>query len=404
MVGTRTQLLVARGKASYAKGRVDEALEHIGQAFAIEPTSALVLREYGRLLARTSDPGVGIDLLSRATEVDPGDSVNHRFFIDEVEQHRGLAALLDLYQLVVQSSTPLGDDLIVAFLVVRDEVQHAPSLLRHHRDLGIDHFVVIDNGSSDGTTEYFLCQPDTTVIEARGGFKQSACGSAWVEVLLRLLRPNGGWILTIDADERLLLPVKWDGLRAAVQSLDDDGCLALGAVHLDLYSDGPVCDAILEDFDLDEVCTFFDRNWFTHYEPTAAWNGGLPVWEGGARERVFPPSMPLLTKTPLIRWTRNVRLQSGWHNIGSPEHVSRTARAALLHGKFTSEIIERSTLEVERKEHFADAIWYQPMSRRFLDDPLLSLFSPETSIEYRSREQLESLGVLSSSSFAMSES
>jgi hypothetical protein len=360
------------------------------------------LREFGDVLLASSQVEEGLAMLANAVQAAPTDSINHRQLIHALETHRGIAATLETYQLVVPSHVPaIGSDAVVAFVVVRDELDHARSLLAHHRALGVDHFFVVDNGSVDGTSAFFQTQPDVTVVQAAGGFKNSACGSSWVEVLARFVRPEGGWILTIDADERLILPTRWDSIRAATKWLDEQGHCALAGVHLDLYSKGPVSEAELFGHDnLLEICPFFDRVWYTRYLGALAWNGGVPIWEGGVRARVFPPNAPLLTKVPLLRWDRSTRLQSGWHNIGTPHGVCPTARAVVAHGKFTSQFVDRATVEAERKEHFADAVWYQPMSARFLSDRHLTLFDSDLSVAFEGREHLEMLRILSSTTLA----
>ena len=49
-----------------------------------------------------------------------------------------------------------------ACMVVRNESLRLPSTLAHYRQLGVDRFLVIDNGSDDGTLEFLRGQPDTT--------------------------------------------------------------------------------------------------------------------------------------------------------------------------------------------------------------------------------------------------
>ena len=42
---------------------------------------------------------------------------------------------------------------ILAFTTLRNELDRLPWFFRHYRALGVDHFLVVDNGSDDGSTQ-----------------------------------------------------------------------------------------------------------------------------------------------------------------------------------------------------------------------------------------------------------
>src|SRR5215475_13469447 len=92
---------------------------------------------------------------------------------------------------------------IRAFLVIRNEALRLPSTLRHHRSLGVHRFFILDNGSTDGTLEYVLKQPDVHVFSTSERYSQSHYGVVWTNALLDSFGV-GHWTLTIDADEQLI--------------------------------------------------------------------------------------------------------------------------------------------------------------------------------------------------------
>ncbi|MCH2250904.1 MAG: glycosyltransferase family 2 protein, partial [Cognatishimia sp.] len=51
-----------------------------------------------------------------------------------------------------------GDTLLVCTLY--NEAIRMPYFLRYYRDLGIDHFLIIDNDSDDGVMDHLEGQPD----------------------------------------------------------------------------------------------------------------------------------------------------------------------------------------------------------------------------------------------------
>ena len=75
-----------------------------------------------------------------------------------------------------------------------------PHWLDHHRALGVDHFLIVDNDSDDGTCAYLVSQPDVSLWTTRNSYKLSRFGMDWLTHLQRLYA-HGHWCLTIDADE-----------------------------------------------------------------------------------------------------------------------------------------------------------------------------------------------------------
>lgn len=55
------------------------------------------------------------------------------------------------------SNISAGDVLLVSTL--RNERIRLPYFLKYYRDMGVSHFLIIDNGSDDGSREYLAEQP-----------------------------------------------------------------------------------------------------------------------------------------------------------------------------------------------------------------------------------------------------
>ncbi|HEU4840953.1 MAG TPA: glycosyltransferase family 2 protein, partial [Ilumatobacteraceae bacterium] len=66
-----------------------------------------------------------------------------------------------------------GVDELAAVTIVRDGRFYVANFLAHHRRLGVRHFVVLDNGSTDGTLELLCAQPDVTVLRTSAPYKHS---------------------------------------------------------------------------------------------------------------------------------------------------------------------------------------------------------------------------------------
>ena len=97
----------------------------------------------------------------------------------------------------------LEDNEVVLTLLGRDIAYFAPVFLNHYRALGIEKFVYVDNGSRDGSVEFFSRQPNTIVARCNLNFRD-------YERELRYMATSdfarGGWRLAVDADELLDYP------------------------------------------------------------------------------------------------------------------------------------------------------------------------------------------------------
>lgn len=247
---------------------------------------------------------------------------------------------------------------ILCFATLRNEALRLPGFLAHYRALGVNHFLMVVNDSSDGSAEMLADQPDVSVWTTNASYHDSRFGMDWQNGLLARYG-HGHWCLTVDADEVLIYPHWQDqGLPALTAHLDRVGQPALGALMLDLYPKGSLGDAATGDplAGLD----WFDPGPYRTQIQYPKWNRWV---QGGPRDRMFfadrPRKAPTLNKLPLIRWHRHYaytnsthsalprRLNTAWDGPGDPR-----LSGVLLHSKFMPGIVARSQEEKIRRQHF----------------------------------------------------
>ena len=307
------------------------------------------------------------------------------------------------YQLtpILNQTSLINDNDILLFVTVRNELQRLPFFFKHHRALGICHFIVVDNDSSDGTLEYLKAQPDISIWHTAHSYKLSRFGIDWITWLM-IKYGHGHWCLTLDADEILIYP-HWTTrpLPALTKWLEQNRQISFGAMMLDMYPKGRIgqCKNIESNSPFDSL------KWFDHGNYTIQKKPILKnLWtQGGPRARCFfpkdPQKSPTLNKIPLIRWNRRFAYVSSTHSA-LPRKLNKTydedggtaISGILLHSKFLPQIVTKSKEERQRKEHFQNSELYEDYYQKLISEP--DLWCAE-STRFLGWRHLETLGLMS---------
>jgi Glycosyl transferase family 2 len=302
---------------------------------------------------------------------------------------------------VVDRTARIAPGDVLCFLCIRNEAHRLPHFLRHHRALGVRHFLAVDNASTDASDRLLSDQPDVSLWQTMASYKASRFGMDWL-TWLQMRHGHGHWCLTLDADELLVYPY-WQTrpLQALTGWLETQGRDSFGALTVDMYPDGPVSlgQVAPEDDPLTHLGWFDAGNYQTQVQPRLR-----NLWvQGGARARAFfaanPRRAPTLNKTPLVRWHWRHAYVNSTHSL-LPPHLNQVyatdggelTSGVLLHTKFLPWITDRAAEEKLRGEHFAEAAQYAAYYDRLTADPVLHCAA---STRYTGWRQLEALGLMS---------
>jgi hypothetical protein len=295
---------------------------------------------------------------------------------------------------------------VLLFSTLRDEYVRLPYFLQYYRDLGIAHFLIVDNDSSDGGTEYLARQPDVSLWTTKASYKRSRFGVDWLN-WLQARYGHGHWTLVVDPDEFLVYPFcDTRPIRALTDWLDSSAVKSFGAMLLDMYPKGRI-DAVPYRAGQDpiEIAAWFDSGNYMVEKNRLYGN----LWiQGGPRARVFfadrPKKAPALNKTPLVRWDRRYAYDSSTHmllprglNLTYDEWGGEKASGILLHAKFLDTFATKAEEELSRGQHYAGSVEYKAYAAHVRDNPELWCKWSEKYINWR---QLEILGLMSKGNWA----
>ena len=278
----------------------------------------------------------------------------------------------------------LLSDELACVIAVKNEELRLPDILRHHRDLGISRFLIIDNGSSDGTVQYLLNQPDVDLWHTSRPYSDARLGAAWYDAITHTYGRNR-WYLIIDADELFVYPgMESIKLFELCQVLSRQGKVTLRAPMIDMYPKGNIGEKVYSQGDsLIAHSPYFDGQGY-RYKKTR--NGGF-VLTGGPRSRLLSTNARnfyhVLEKYPL-RFLGN---DESINNVHIHPRVDLTLRptAALLHFKFLPDFKIKIDEALDSEQH-----WKESREYKVYNDHFFQLASPwfQGSEKYESPESL----------------
>lgn len=295
---------------------------------------------------------------------------------------------------------------VLLFCTLRDEHIRLPYFLRYYRNLGVAHFLFVDNDSTDGSREYLADQPDVSIWTTTASYKKSKFGVDWLNWLQRKYG-HDHWTLVVDPDEFFVYPFcDTRPIRALTDWLDTSQVRSFGAMLLDMYPKGRI-DATPYSAGQDplEVASWFDPGNYV-FEKNRKY-GNLWI-QGGPRRRMFfpdnPKKAPALNKTPLVRWHRKYTYISSTHmllprglNLTYDEWGGEKASGILLHAKFLNTFVDKANEELTRGQHYAGSVEYKAYAEKIRDNSDLWCKWSEKYINWR---QLEILGLMSKGNWA----
>lgn len=307
---------------------------------------------------------------------------------------------------VIDRTAQIRPSDLLLFATLRNEKVRLEFFLHYYRQMGINHFLFVDNGSHDGSREFLSEQPDVSIWTTSASYKRAKFGVDWLN-WLQSRHGHGHWTLVVDVDEFLVYPFcDTRSLRALTDWLDASSIRSFSAMLLDMYPKGPI-DAFpyRQGQDPFEIANWFDSGNYTINRNKKFGN----LWiQGGPRARAFfrdkPERAPALNKIPLVKWHRHYTYTSSTHmllprglNLVYDEWGGEKASGCLLHAKFLDTFSNKAEEELSRQQHYAASHEYKAYHKHLKHNPDLWCKWSERYINWR---QLEILGLMSKGNWA----
>lgn len=322
-----------------------------------------------------------------------------RWLVRAVRKSGELTCLQD------NTGTIQRDDVLLVS-TMRNEQIRLPYFLEYYRKLGVNHFLFVDNGSNDDTTQYLSGMGDVSLWQTHASYRRSHFGVDWMNYLKRKYA-HGHWVLVVDPDEFFIYPFcDTRPIQALTDWLDNSAIRSFSAMLIDTYPKGRLGDVPYQAGQNPlEIANWFDSGNYTISKNLMYGN----LWiQGGPRARVFfadePKRAPALNKTPLVKWDRRYAYVSSTHSL-LPRGLNQVyetdggekASGALLHTKFLDTLGAKAAEELARSEHYANSREYKAYAEGLEQQPELWCKWSEKYINWR---QLEILGLMSKGNWA----
>ena len=205
--------------------------------------------------------------------------------------------------------------------VNRNNFEFVEPWLNHYRELGVERFVIVDDGSDPPLSDQFVASDVHFVRPFYGTFRTAK--SFWIKSLMLAFQAENSWVLTADIDEFLDLPAapgEITALQSVIEKAIASGEETLTGILVDLMPDPDNCE-------ITAGCLFDMMQWH-YWRPCSRgykYSSQRPI--GWAFGEYWPMSFCLdvrfrlygtidcLRKIPLFRFQGGIDLNQGFHSL-----------------------------------------------------------------------------------------
>ncbi len=283
------------------------------------------------------------------------------------------------------SEMEIPKDEVIMICCVRNDLNRVKKVYSHHKDIGINYMVFVDNMSDDGTREW-LMQQEADVYSIDEDY-HAGRKAAWVREVQDIYGYDR-WYLIVDSDELFsYVGMEEHTIKDVTEYAKKNSIKRVRSILLDMYSDHEAYQSRLYESEFDKEYCYFDRD--TYY---MARDCRGEMVRGGPRKRVFKYENGYdnpLTKYPLIFAGR----EDVWGDhtpVPFKKNFGSNLVTVLRHYKFICGDYEKYTEAARNGRYYGDSIEYRTYVS-WKDNPV---FFYEGSCKYDVSRSLMQFGLM----------
>ncbi len=284
----------------------------------------------------------------------------------------------------VLSDKPIRQNEIIAICVVKNDIVKIKQFICHHRTIGVDKFVILDNMSTDGSVDWLKEQDDVVLLQTSIPYSTNR-REGWINRIIAHYGDNR-WYLVADSDELLVYNgCEQHNLHEVVNHFKNQKIYRIRALMVDMYAQSEyyVNGSIEDCF---KQCVFMDSNSYYYSE-----RNHLKLICGGPRERVFHQS-PWLTKYPLFYFrSKDIECKSHFF-FPLKDNLKSKCNLVLKHYKFQPGELEKIKNIVESGNYYNGSTQYKNYLRVLEESDRIDFICDNT-VEYSSSDSLNLIGI-----------
>lgn len=292
---------------------------------------------------------------------------------------------------------PLRDEFSpILISVVKNENDRIQTFINHYRKIGVKHFAILDNNSSDGTREWLCQQKDCDVFYTEEQYSTHK-REAWINRLLSYYGFNK-WYLVVDSDEHFVYPeCESKNITDLISYLNNNKYKRVRSLMLDMYPKESIVSQNthfkdLHRFNYTSIYSYFDKDTYEVFKEDV----GIMI-KGGPRKRIFNLDV-YLTKHPLFLFEEgDIQGHSHYQNPYI-KNEDLPCFSVLMHYKFLNTDLNKYEQRVKEGSFYNGSEEYKRYLNLFKNENELSFYY-EGSRKYNNSKSLLDIELISDIKF-----
>lgn len=219
----------------------------------------------------------------------------------------------------------------IVVLCVKNDRRRIEMLVEHYRKYGVSQFAFLDNGSTDGTLEWMMQQPDIDVFRTLKKYT-SFTKEAWIS---RIVSYYGfdRWFIVTDSDELAVYQsMDEHPFAELIKLMERNGIKRCKGLTLDMYAEGTIFSEDHENMPIREKYCWTDTDSYFDEDKNLG-TATIKILSGGPRYRKMNVKTSL-SKYPLVYWEKGTVSENAHFQFPYEPAVSAPCYFGILHFKF----------------------------------------------------------------------